>query len=125
MEVTEKDAINTAKSIEKVSTVLPKSLKKQKESATRYKINGEEFAIIKTGDTYRLYNYKTRKISNAMSEAEVLKAAKHLALVNNTDLNEDNVLISDTPNYNDLIGTPLNDPGNGNVGVDYNKLLNA
>ena len=119
------DAINTAKSIEKVSTVLPKSLKKQKESATRYKINGEEFAIIKTGDTYRLYNYNTRKISYAMSEAEVLKAAKHLALVNNTDLNEDNVLISDTPNYNDLIGTPSKDPGNGNVGVDYNKLLNA
>lgn len=64
-------AVREAKEAQGYTNGMPTSLSALTEGATRFQSPGADFAIVRHGNSYRLYDYETGKITNAMSEGDM------------------------------------------------------
>ena len=64
-------AVREAKKAQGYTNGMPASLSALTEGATRFQSPGADFAIVRHGNSYRLYDYETGKITNAMSEGDM------------------------------------------------------
>lgn len=64
-------AVREAKEAQGYTNGMPTSLSALTEGATRFQSPGADFAIVRHGNSYRLYDYETGKITNAMIEGDM------------------------------------------------------
>ena len=64
-------AVREAKGAKGYTNGMPTSPSALTEGATRFQSPGADFAIVRHGNSYRLYDYETGKITNAMSEGDM------------------------------------------------------
>lgn len=63
---------------DKAKTALPSTLRVQKDSAVRYRENGVDIAVVRTGDTFQIYDYNEQVMSRVMTREEANAAMKEI-----------------------------------------------
>ena len=63
---------------DKAKTALPTTLRVQKDSAVRYRENGVDIAVVRTGDTFQIYDYNEQVMSRVMTREEANAAMKEI-----------------------------------------------
>lgn len=63
---------------DKAKTALPTTLRVQKDSAVRYRENGVDIAVVRTGDTFQIYDYNEQVMSRVMTREEASAAMKEI-----------------------------------------------
>ena len=109
------EAIEKAKRAKGYTNGMPTSISSLKRGATRFKTDKSDFAIVRDGDKFRLYDFETGHVTNAMSLADME------ALV--ARLNQRAAEI-DAESEMAALDRELNDFANENV-PEYKKLTEA
>lgn len=60
------------------ATSIPKIINIKEDGAVRYTKNGTDIAVIKNGDTYRIYDYESGRLTKTLTKAEVNKILREI-----------------------------------------------
>lgn len=60
------------------ATSIPKLINIKEDGAVRYSKNGTDIAVIKNGDTYRIYDYESGRLTKTLTKAEVNKILREI-----------------------------------------------
>ena len=60
------------------ATSIPKLINIKEDGAVRYTKNGTDIAVIKNGDTYRIYDYESGRLTKTLTKAEVNKILREI-----------------------------------------------
>ncbi len=60
------------------ATSIPKLINIKEDGAVRYTKNGTDIAVIKDGDTYRIYDYESGRLTKTLTKAEVNKILREI-----------------------------------------------
>lgn len=71
-------AIREAKKVKESTGELPTAIMAQGQGAARYTVGGEEVALIRNGNSFRLYDYSSGNISNSLTAIEAIRAIQKI-----------------------------------------------
>lgn len=60
------------------ATSIPKLINIKEDGAVRYTKNGTDIAVIKNGDTYRIYDYESGRLTKTLTKSEVNKILREI-----------------------------------------------
>ena len=91
---------------------MPKFMNMQKDGIRRYSDENSRIAVMKNGDTYRLYDYDSRTVSKELTRTEVNAALREYNTKKNavTSMNQQNMQV--TENVDGSVATDTNVGGN-------------
>ena len=109
------EAIEKAKRAKGYTNGMPENLSSLRQGATRFKTDKADFAIIREGDKFRLYDFETGHVTNAMSLADMEAIVARL---------KQRAAEIDAESEMAALDRELNDFANENV-PEYKKLTEA
>ncbi len=102
---------------------MPKFMNMQKDGIRRYSDENSRIAVMKNGDTYRLYDYDLRTVSKELTRTEVNAALREYNTKKNavTSMNQQNMQVTETVDgsVGAAVATDTNVGGNDITNVTY------
>jgi RNA-binding protein YhbY len=72
------EAIREAKKVKESTGELPTAIMAQGQGAVRYTVGGEDVAVIRNGNNFRLYDYESGNVSRNLTAIEAIRAIKQM-----------------------------------------------